>query len=91
MSKAKRTVVVGSRIGLHADAAMHFVEAARATGHHVAITNVDGAVGDADSLISVLETPVEHGQEVILEVEGDNAEAVADELATLLASQLDSD
>jgi phosphocarrier protein len=88
MSKATRKVVVGSRIGLHADAAIHFVEAARATGLHVTITNVDGEKGDADSLISVLEAPVGHGQEVVLEVEGDNAEPVADELAKLLASHV---
>jgi phosphocarrier protein HPr len=38
----------------------------------------------------VLALAVGHGEELVLVVDGDNAEAVADELASLLASDLDA-
>jgi phosphocarrier protein len=40
--------------------------------------------------LSVLALAVGNGEELVLAVEGDNAEAVADELAAMLASDLDA-
>ena len=91
MSKAQRTVTIGSRVGLHARPASTFVLAASATGHNVMITKSSGDSADAASILSVLALAVGHGEEIVLDVEGDNAEAVADELASLLASDLDAD
>ncbi|MCX6494770.1 MAG: HPr family phosphocarrier protein [Actinobacteria bacterium] len=90
MAKATRNVVVGSRIGLHARPASIFVQAAGATGHRVIITKANGDDADAASILSVLALAVAHGESLTLEVEGDNAEAVADELAGLLVSDLDA-
>ena len=90
MAKATRNVVVGSRIGLHARPASIFVQAAGATGHRVIITKPNGDDADAASILSVLALAVAHGESLTLEVEGDNAEAVADELAGLLVSDLDA-
>lgn len=90
MAKATRNVVVGSRIGLHARPASIFVQAAGATGHRVIITKANGDDADSASILSVLALAVAHGESLTLEVEGDNAEAVADELAGLLVSDLDA-
>jgi phosphocarrier protein HPr len=90
MAKATRNVVVGSRIGLHARPASIFVQTAGATGHRVIITKENGDDADAASILSVLALAVAHGESLTLEVEGDNAEAVADELAGLLVSDLDA-
>ncbi|CAB4572696.1 unannotated protein [freshwater metagenome] len=90
MAKATRNVIVGSRIGLHARPASIFVQAAGATGHRVIITKANGDDADAASILSVLALAVAHGESLTLEVEGDNAEAVADELAGLLVSDLDA-
>lgn len=90
MAKATRNVVVWSRIGLHARPASIFVQAAGATGHRVIITKANGDDADAASILSVLALAVAHGESLTLEVEGDNAEAVADELAGLLVSDLDA-
>jgi phosphocarrier protein len=66
------------------------VQAAGATGHRVIITKANGDDADAASILSVLALAVAHGESLTLEVEGDNAEAVADELAGLLVSDLDA-
>lgn len=67
------------------------MQAASATGHDVTITKSNGDNADAASILSVLALAVGNGEEIVLEVDGDNAEAVADELAALLLSDLDAD
>ena len=91
MPKAERTVTIGSRVGLHARPASLFVQAVAATGHDVTITKTNGDDADAASILSVLALGVGSGEELVVSVEGDNAEAVADELATMLTSDLDAD
>lgn len=91
MPKATRKVTIGSSVGLHARPASIFVQAVTATGHDVTITKTDGGDADAASILSVLALAVGHGEEIVLDVEGDNAEAVADELVALLESDLDAD
>lgn len=78
-------------MGLHARPASIFVQAASATGHDVTVTKSNGDNADAASILSVLALAVGNGEEIVLEVDGDNAEAVADELAALLLSDLDAD
>ena len=90
MPKATRTLTVGSRVGLHARPASTFVQAVATTGHDVTITKTSGERADGASILSVLALAVGHGEELVLEVDGDNAEVVADELASLLVSDLDA-
>ena len=89
MSRAQRRVTVGSRVGLHARPASLFVQAVNATGHSVLISKASGDEADGASILSVLALGVGHGEEIVLTVEGSNADAVAEELTTLLASDLD--
>ena len=91
MTQASRTVIVGSRVGLHARPASLFVQAVGASGHTVTITKPSGESADGASILSVLALAVGHGQELVLSVEGDDAQRVADELATMLSSDLDAD
>lgn len=86
---ASRTVVVGSTVGLHARPASLFAKAASATGLQVTITAKEKSV-NAASLLGVMSLGVGGGDEVVLDVTGDDAERVADELAELLASDLDA-
>lgn len=90
MPNATRNVTVGSRVGLHARPASTFVQAVTAAGHDVTITTISGDTADGASILSVLSLAVGHGAELVLNVDGDNAEAVADELASLLSSDLDA-
>ena len=90
---AHRTVVVASRIGLHARPAALFCKAAGALGIPVTIRKGDGTPVPAASILSVLTLGVNCGDEVVLEVDGDSgdgAERALDELAALLARDLDA-
>lgn len=90
MSEARRTVTVGSRVGLHARPASLFVQAVAASGAQVTIAKAGGEAADGASILGVLALAIGHGEHVDLVVTGENAEAVADELAALVASDLDA-
>ncbi|MCX5315564.1 HPr family phosphocarrier protein [Streptomyces sp. NBC_00154] len=86
----QRTVAVGSRSGLHARPASLLVQAATRQPVKVTISR-DGQSGvDARSLLSVLALAAQYGDSVVLAAEGDGAEAAVEELATLLARDLDA-
>ena len=90
---AQRTVVVGSRVGLHARPAKLFSQAAAASGLPVTIAKGDGAAVNAASILQIMALGVQHGQEVTVAVDdaaGDHAQQVVDELAGLLERDLDA-
>jgi phosphocarrier protein HPr len=86
-----RTVIVGSVSGLHARPAALFVAAASAQPVRVTIRAGDKKAVPAASMLSVLSLGAKFGTEVILEAEGDGADAALDELAALLARNLDEE
>ncbi|MBB6118231.1 HPr family phosphocarrier protein [Nocardiopsis algeriensis] len=87
----QRTAAVGSVLGLHARPATLFVQAVNATGLPVTIAAGDRDPVDARSLLAVMSLGVKHGDEVTLACEdGENADKALDELAALLASDLDA-
>ncbi len=87
---SQRTVTVGSSVGLHARPASIFVQAVVRTGVPVKLAKPGGDPVDARSILLVLSLDVRGGQDVILTAEGEGAEAALDELATLLAGDLDA-
>jgi phosphotransferase system HPr (HPr) family protein len=86
-----RTVIVGSASGLHARPAALFVAAAGAQPVPVTIRTGDKKPVPARSMLSVLSLGAKFGTEVTIEAEGDGADAALDELAALLARDLDED
>ena len=86
-----RTVIVGSTSGLHARPAALFVAAAGAQPLPVTIRTGERPPVPAKSMLSVLSLGAKFGTEVILEAEGDGAEAALDTLADLLARNLDEE
>ncbi|MFE5096799.1 HPr family phosphocarrier protein [Streptomyces sp. NPDC056638] len=86
----QRTVTVGSRSGLHARPASVFVQAAARQPVRVTIGRDGQSAVDARSLLSVLALAARHGDSVVLAAEGDGAEAAVEELAALLARDLDA-
>lgn len=84
---AQRTVVVASRVGLHARPAMLFTQAVAATGSSVTIAKAGGAPVDASSILFVMSLGVAGGEEVVLESDD---EAALDSLVALLATDLDA-
>jgi len=84
-----RTVTVGSTSGLHARPAALFVAAAAAQPVPVTIRTADKPAVPARSMLSVLSLGAKFGTEVTIEAEGDGAAAALDQLAALLAGNLD--
>jgi phosphocarrier protein len=84
---AERTVVVASRVGLHARPAMLFTQAVAAGGAPVTIARPGDAGVDASSILSVMGLGVKNGDEVVLSGEDP---AVLDDLVALLATDLDA-
>jgi phosphocarrier protein HPr len=87
----ERRVVVGSKVGLHARPAAMFVQAAAKQPVKVTINKAGGAPVDARSILSVLALDARGGDEVVLTAEGDGADQALDELAALVARDLDSE
>ena len=87
----ERRVVIGSKVGLHARPAAMFVQAAAKQPVMVTIAKSGGDPVDARSILSVLALDARGGDEVVLVAEGDGADEALDELAALVARDLDSE
>jgi phosphocarrier protein HPr len=87
---SERILTVGSTSGLHARPAKLFVQAATRQPVKVRIS-AGGREVDARSMLGVLSLGVNHGTEVTLSAEGEGADAALDELAVLLASDMDAE
>ena len=87
----ERQVRVGSKVGLHARPASLFAKAVKDTGLPILIAKEGGSPVDARSLLNLLTLGAEHDELVTLSAEGDGADAALDELAAMLARDLDED
>jgi phosphocarrier protein HPr len=85
----ERTVTIASAHGLHARPASLFVQAVTGSGVPVQLAKGDKSI-NAGSILGVISLGIEHGDEVTLSAEGDNAETVLDELAAFLATDHDA-
>lgn len=85
----ERTVRIGSTHGLHARPAKLFSQAAAASGSPVTIAKSGGKAVNAASILGVISLGIDHGDEVTLAADGDNAQAVLDELVELLLTDHD--
>lgn len=84
---AKRTVVVGSRVGLHARPAALVAEAAGKYDDEILLSVEGEEPVDASSSMMIMTLGAENGAEVT--VESDNEGAV-DAIADLIAQDLDA-
>ena len=81
-----RNVAIASAVGLHARPASLFVQAATATGVPITIAKEGGNAVPAGSILSIMGLGIKQGDTVVINVEGDNAEVVADNLANILVN-----
>lgn len=86
---ARREAVIGSRVGLHARPAAMFVKATTKTGLKVQIGKQGGTLVDARSMLGVLAVGAKNGDTVVLEADGEGAEAALDSLVMLLQQDHD--
>ena len=90
----QRTVTVGSTSGLHARPAAIFVKAAAALPVKVRVLVEGKKPANAASMLAILSLGAKLGSEVTLEADEDDegkGRAAVDELAELLASDLDAE
>ncbi|MBO2449292.1 HPr family phosphocarrier protein [Actinomadura barringtoniae] len=87
----ERIVTVGSAQGLHARTAKIFAEAAARQPVGVTISSGEKGPVPAASLLGLLTLGAVQGAEVALHAEGEGADASLDELADLLARDLDAE
>lgn len=86
---ARREATIGSRVGLHARPAAIFVQASAAAGIPVKVGRPEGKLVDARSMLGVLALGAKNGDTVVLEAEGDGADAALDSLVELLQQDHD--
>jgi phosphocarrier protein HPr len=85
-----RTVTLPNPSGLHARPAKVFAKAAAAAPGTVTLTK-DGREVNASSVLSVLTLDCHQGDEILVTVDGDDAEATLDQLVALIADGLGED
>ncbi|WP_193106553.1 HPr family phosphocarrier protein [Brachybacterium sp. FME24] len=85
----ERTVKIASTSGLHARPAAIFSQAASEQSAAVTIEKVGASPVQASSILMLLTLNVDHGDEVTLRAEGDEAEESLNALAALLEKNLD--
>jgi phosphocarrier protein len=85
----ERTVTIASAHGLHARPASLFVQAVTASGLSVQLTKGDKTL-NAASILGVISLGINHGDEITLAAEGDNADTVLDQLVELLTTDMDA-
>lgn len=86
----ERTVQVASSKGLHARPASLFSQAAAKSGQKVQVQKSGGKAVNAASILGIISLGIEHGDEITLSVEGDNEQAVLDELVEFLGTDHDA-
>ncbi|MCS0498667.1 HPr family phosphocarrier protein [Schumannella luteola] len=85
----ERTVTIASGHGLHARPAKLFTQAVAASGHKVTIGRPGGSPVNAASILGIIAAGFENGDEVVLDVEGDESERVLGELSEFLTTDHD--
>lgn len=86
----RRTVNIGSAQGLHARPAGIFARAVAGSGTRVTLGREGAAPVDAASLLGIMTLDLKRGETVILSADSEEADAVLEQLASLLASDLDA-
>ncbi|MFV0428749.1 MAG: HPr family phosphocarrier protein [Arachnia sp.] len=79
-----REATVAAAEGLHARPASQFVQAAKATGVAVKITKGEKGPVSASSILSVLSLGAKQGDVVVLEADGEGADAALESLVAVL-------
>lgn len=86
----RRRVTIATSTGLHARPAALLTQTAAASGCAVQIGRPGQAVADAASILMVMGLSLQHGDEVEVVAEGENAERALDAVAALLETDLDA-
>lgn len=82
---AKRCCIVGPAVGLHARPAADFVRVATLSKHQVTVTNKQGKKAQGNSILGILSLGAKHGEELVIEVDGPDEDAVLEALLRVVS------
>jgi phosphocarrier protein HPr len=82
---AKRSCIVGPAVGLHARPAADFVRVATLSKHQVTVTNKQGKKAQGNSILGILSLGAKHGEELVIEVDGPDEDAVLEALLRVVS------
>lgn len=86
----ERSVTITNKYGLHARPAMQLVEMASRFASDVRLVRGE-KIADAKSIMDVLMLAAEHGTDLVIKAEGDDAEQAIETLSDLVASRFDEE
>ncbi|MBQ0926598.1 MULTISPECIES: HPr family phosphocarrier protein [Saccharopolyspora] len=86
---SERRVTVASKVGIHARPAALLAKTAAAQPVVITIRKEGNEPVEAGSILGLMTLGASHGDEVILAAEGEGAEAALDEVAKLVATDMD--
>ncbi|WP_066372944.1 HPr family phosphocarrier protein [Herbidospora mongoliensis] len=79
----QRRLIVEAEVGLHARPAATFVQTATKSSGSVTLAKGDGVPVNAKSILAVLALDVKKGDAVTINVDGEGADALLDELSSI--------
>ncbi len=82
---AKATCTVAAAVGLHARPAADFVRTASLSGHQVTLTNRQGKKAEGSSILAVLSLGAKQGEELTIEVLGEDEDSVLEALIRIVS------
>lgn len=83
---ATRTTVINDPVGIHARPAAQFSQAVTASNCTVTIAKEGGNPVPAGSILSIMGLGIKQGDSVIIDVQGTDDEAMADNLLNILVN-----
>ncbi|TDD85708.1 HPr family phosphocarrier protein [Saccharopolyspora karakumensis] len=86
---SERRVTVASKVGIHARPAALLAKTAASQPVVITIRKEGNEPVEAGSILGLMTLGASHGDEVILAAEGEGAEAALDEVAKLVATDMD--
>jgi phosphocarrier protein HPr len=84
----ERKVTVEAEVGLHARPAATFVKRAQLAPMDITVSKASGGAPPVNgkSILAIMALDVRQGETVVISAEGDGAEEILDELATICAA-----
>ncbi|GHO95315.1 PTS sugar transporter [Reticulibacter mediterranei] len=86
-TQEERTVILGSKSGLHARPAAIFVQKAKEFQSQITVSKND-KTANGKSILSILTLGAKQGDQVVLKIDGDDAQMAIKKLSTLLEEDL---
>ncbi len=88
--KIVRTITIENPLGLHARPAAIFVQAASRFSSEIHVVRGDIRVS-GKSIMGIMMLAAEQGAEIVVEIEGDDAEECIEALSAVLSADLEKD